>query len=170
MIVVLMGVTSSGKTTVGRLLAERLGAVFAEGDSYHPEANVAKMRSGKPLEDADRWPWLEAIAADMRRWLAEGRDAVVTCSALKRAYRSILCSAGDDVHIVHLTGDPTLIRTRMEGRVGHYMPVTLLPSQLSTLEPPADEEQVLTFDVRQTPEAIVEGILATLARRRRGQG
>jgi gluconokinase len=162
-VVVVMGVTSCGKTTVGELLAARLGARFAEGDAYHPPANVAKMRSGTPLTDADRRPWLEAIAADMRSWQASGQTAVVTCSALKRAYRDVLRRAGPDVRFVHLSGDPALIAARMAAREGHYMPASLLPSQLATLEPPDPDEQVITADVAAPPEAIVERILKALA-------
>lgn len=159
MIVILMGVTSVGKTTIGKLLAERMGATFAEGDSYHPAANVEKMRRGTPLSDDDRWPWLHAIADDLRTWIKEGKDAVVTCSALKRSYRDVLRSAGKEVRIVYLTGETPLIRTRMEGRVGHYMPVSLLPSQLSTLEPPTAEEGAVAIDVSDAPPVIVERIL-----------
>ena len=132
MVVVVMGVTSTGKTTVGKILAERLHARFAEGDEYHSAANVEKMRSGQPLNDGDRHPWLEAIAKDLHRWLEDGISAVVTCSALKRSYRDILRQAGSGVRFVHLKGDVDLIRRRMQGRHGHYMPVSLLPSQLET--------------------------------------
>jgi gluconokinase len=161
-VIVLMGVTSVGKTTVGRLLADRLAARFAEGDAYHPPANVAKMRSGTPLSDADRQPWLEAIAQDMRRWLAEGRSAVITCSALKRAYRDVLRQAGPGVRFVHLTGPVDLIAERMAGRRGHYMPPSLLPSQLATLEAPDGDEAAIRVDVAGTPEAIVAAILDQL--------
>lgn len=161
-VIVLMGVTGAGKTTVGRLLADRLGARFAEGDAYHPPANVAKMRSGTPLDDADRWPWLEAIRADMARWLAAGETAVVACSALKRAYRDLLRQAGPEVRFVHLAGDEALIAGRLAGRRGHYMPPGLLPSQLATLEEPVDEPDVLRIEVDDEPEAIVEQILARL--------
>ncbi|MDX6751962.1 gluconokinase [Geminicoccaceae bacterium 1502E] len=163
MIVVVMGVTSVGKTTVGLLLAEALEAHYAEGDSYHPPANVEKMRQGGALDDADRAPWLEAIAADMRRWQAEGRSAVVTCSALKRSYRDVLRGAGPGVRFAWLTGDPAVIRGRMEGRQGHYMPVTLLPSQLATLESPTDEPDVVAVDVAGTPGEVAQAVLRALA-------
>lgn len=161
-VIVLMGVTGAGKTTVGELLAARLGARFAEGDAYHPPANVAKMRGGTPLQDADRWPWLEAIRAELARAIAGGETVVVACSALKRAYRDVLRRAGPGVHFVHLTGDPGLIAGRLAGRRGHYMPPALLPSQLATLEDPAGEPDVLPVAIEASPEAIVERILAAL--------
>lgn len=158
--ILLMGVTGAGKTTVGRLLAERLGARFLEGDAFHPEANVAKMRSGIPLDDADRWPWLEAIRAELVRAIAGGETVVVACSALKRAYRDLLRRAGPGVRFFHLTGDPGLIAGRLAGRRGHYMPAALLPSQLATLEDPAGEPDVLAVGIETDPEAIVARILA----------
>ncbi len=157
-----MGVTGVGKTTVGRLLAERLGARFLEGDAYHPPANVAKMRSGIPLGDADRWPWLEAIRADLARAIAAGETVVVACSALKRAYRDRLRAAGPGVRFVHLEGDPALIAARLARRRGHYMPPSLLPSQLATLEDPRGEPDVLAVSIEGPPEAIVEAVLAAL--------
>ncbi len=160
-ILVLMGVTATGKTTVGRLLAARTGWHFAEGDAYHPPANIAKMRRGIPLEDADRWPWLAAIAADIARWRAAGQPAIVTCSALKRAYRDRLRRAGP-LHFVHLTGDPALLAARMAARRGHYMPPSLLPSQLATLEPPQDEPDVTSCDVAPPPAEVAARILAEL--------
>jgi gluconokinase len=165
LVIVVMGVTSVGKTTIGKLLAERLGARFAEGDSYHSAANVEKMRSGVPLEDADRWPWLEAIRADAATWLASGTPAVITCSALKRRYREILRGAGAGLRFVHLTANRVLIADRMAGRQGHYMPPSLLPSQLATLEPPGPDEDVIEVDVAGEPAAIVDAILAQLSRR-----
>ncbi len=160
-IIVLMGVTSTGKTTIGRLLAERTGWRFAEGDSYHPSANVEKMRRGIPLEDADRWPWLAAITEDIRAWRERGEHAIVTCSALKRAYRDRLRRAGP-LRFVHLTGDPKLLAARMAARRGHYMPPSLLPSQLATLEPPEGEPDVLTLDVTPPPAEIAARILEEL--------
>ncbi len=156
-----MGVTSTGKTTVGRLLAERTGWRFAEGDAYHPAANVAKMRSGIPLEDEDRWPWLAAIARDIAAWRRAGESAIVTCSALKRAYREVLRRAGP-LRFVHLTGDPELLAARIAARRGHYMPPSLLPSQLATLEPPESEPDVVTFDVAPPPAEIASAILSRL--------
>ncbi len=160
--IVLMGVTGAGKTTVGERLAARLGARFVEGDAYHPPANVAKMRAGTPLEDADRWPWLEAIRADLARWLAAGETAVVACSALRRAYRDVLRGAGPGLRFVHLVGPGELIAARLADRRGHYMPPGLLPSQLATLEDPADEPDVLPVAIDGPPEAIVRTILERL--------
>lgn len=157
-----MGVTSVGKTTVAGLLAEALGARLAEGDSYHPPANVEKMRAGHALDDADREPWLEAIAADMRRWQQRGENAVVTCSALRRRYRDLLRASGPDVRFAWLTGDPALIRARMEGRRGHYMPVSLLSSQLATLEPPEAEPDVFQVEVSGSPREIARAVLQAL--------
>lgn len=164
LVIVVMGVTSVGKTTIGKMLARRLGALFAEGDSYHPVRNVEKMRGGTPLDDDDRRPWLEAIRRDAAGWLASGKRAVVTCSALKRRYRDVLRGAGEGVRFVHLTGDRELIARRMAGRQGHYMPPSLLPSQLATLEAPGADEDVLSVDVAAAPDAVVEAILATLSR------
>jgi gluconokinase len=161
-LLVVMGVTSVGKSTVGRILAERLGAVFAEGDDYHPPANVAKMHSGTPLDDDDRRPWLEAIARDLERWRAEGRSAVVTCSALKRSYREILRGAGPNVRFVHLTGEAPLIARRMAGRSGHFMPPSLLPSQLATLESPDPAEGAISIDVIASPAEIAAAIMERL--------
>jgi carbohydrate kinase (thermoresistant glucokinase family) len=158
---VIMGVASSGKTTVGRLLAQRLGVPFAEGDVYHPAGNVAKMSRGEPLDDDDRRPWLEAIARDIARWCERGEGAVVGCSALKRSYRDIL-RGGGRVRFIHLSGAADVIRERMAARRDHFMPVTLLPSQMATLEAPGDDEDAITVDVSGTPEQIVAAILQRL--------
>jgi gluconokinase len=133
--VVVMGVSGSGKTTVARQLVDLLGWPFAEGDDFHPPANVAKMRSGTGLTDADRGPWLEAVA----RWIGEqesaGRSAIATCSALKRAYRTALRRDHPSVWFVHVTSVPDALQHRLETRGGHYMPASLLASQLEILEP-----------------------------------
>ena len=134
MILVVMGVAGSGKTTVARMLAERLGWRFQEGDALHPPGNVAKMSAGTPLTDDDRWPWLHAIAAVIDGWRAEGASGIVTCSALKRAYREILVGGRADVRLVHLAGDKALIAARMAARKGHFMPTALLDSQACTGE------------------------------------
>lgn len=160
-VIVLMGVTSSGKSTIGAMLAQRLGAVLAEGDAYHPPANVAKMSRGEPLDDADRAPWLRAIAADITRWNQRSKTAIVTCSALKRSYRDIL-RGGGEVRFVHLGGSTELLNTRMAGRRNHFMPLSLLPSQLATLEPPGADEQAIEVDIGQSPEVIVERVLAEI--------
>ena len=159
--IVVMGVTGVGKTTIGRLLAARAGCPFVEGDDLHPAANVAKMSAGQPLDDADRLPWLTAIAREIDLALAEGRTMVVACSALKRSYRQVLGGSDCRVIFVHLTGDPTLIASRIAGRKDHFMPPQLLASQYATLESPDD----LNFAVDASPEVIVAAIEAELGRR-----
>jgi gluconokinase len=161
MVIVVMGVSGSGKTTVGRLLADALSAEFAEGDAYHPPANIEKMRRGIALEDADRWPWLDTLGAQIERWLAAGTTVVLTCSALKQRYRDVLAKGRPGVRFVHLHGDKALIRRRLDRRRGHYMRATLLDSQFTALEPPGD---AITVDVAGTPEAIVAKIVQHLGR------
>jgi gluconokinase len=138
---VLLGVSGSGKSTVGRLLAPKLGAVFLEGDDYHASANVAKMRAGVPLADADRWPWLQAIGQSIAGHIGSGRPVVVACSALRVAYRSALeTAAHHPLVFIHLTIDPRILAARMQARRQHFMPTSLLESQLATLEPLRDDE------------------------------
>jgi gluconokinase len=160
MVIVLMGVSGVGKTSVGMLLAAALGGEFVEGDSYHPPANVEKMRRGIPLEDADRRPWLETLAREIGAWLEAGRTMVLACSALKRSYRAIL-RGRQDVRFVHLKGSAALIRARLAARRGHYMPASLLDSQLAALEEPLD---AITVDVSGTPAEIVAAIMSALGR------
>jgi gluconokinase len=162
MIVLLMGVSGAGKTTVGAQLAAALGATFHEGDAFHPPANVAKMARGEPLNDDDRRPWLVAIAAAMGRAAQAGDGAVFACSALKRSYRDILRGACPNLRLVHLAGGEDLIRDRLAARRGHFMPPQLLPSQFRTLEPPAAAEHAIVVDIAQPPDAIVAAILAAL--------
>ena len=149
-----MGVCGSGKTTVGEVLAQELAWPFFDADDFHPEANVAKMASGQPLTDADRWPWLDGLAEEMQRLLARGGHAVLACSALKEVYRSRLQRAGD-VRIVYLKGDQATIGARLAERHHKYMPASLLPSQFAALEEPAD---ALVVDIRQSIAAQVQCI------------
>lgn len=158
-ILVVMGVAGSGKTTIGRALAERLGWRFQEGDALHPPENVARMSAGIALTDADRWPWLDAIAAVIDRWRAEGASGVVTCSALRRRYRDILVGDRPEVRLVFLHGDQALIAARMARRQGHFMPPALLASQFATLEPPGPDERPISIAI----EAEVPAIVARLA-------
>ena len=156
MVLVLMGVSGSGKTTVGELLARELGWTFIEGDGFHPAANVEKMRAGKPLTDADRRPWLNALRERIDRACTSGENVVLACSALKHAYQEYL--ERDDpacVEYVYLHGDEELIRRRLAARKGHFMNPNLLHSQFETLEPPASATRV---DVAPPPEAIVAEI------------
>jgi gluconokinase len=164
--IVVMGVSGSGKSTLLRALADELGWPAAEADDFHPPANVARMRSGTPLTDQDRWPWLEALAA----WIGEreraGQNALVTCSALRRAYRDLLRRGHESVWFVHLVVEPAAIADRLEHRRGHYMPAALLSSQLETLEPlDPDEPGASVGADRPTPEIAAE-ILARLRQAR----
>jgi gluconokinase len=155
MIVVLMGVSGSGKSTIGKPLAERLGYPFLDADEFHPPANVTKMASGTPLTDEDRKPWLQKLNGMLR----ERSDAVLACSALKDSYRQILSKGLADCRFVHLRGSLELIRSRLAERKHRYMPASLLESQFATLEPPAS---ALAVDVAQPPERCVEEIFAGL--------
>jgi gluconokinase len=161
-VVVIMGVAGTGKTTIGPLLAARLGVPYAEGDDFHPEANIAKMSAGIPLDDADRWPWLDAIGT----W-AHGRaglGGVVSCSALKRSYRDALRATAPGLVFLHLTGDRALITERMTHRQGHFMPTALLDSQFATLQPLQADEPGVAVDVSGTPEEITERAVAALGK------
>lgn len=153
--VVVGGVSGSGKSTVGRALAERLGVPFEDGDDLHPQANVEKMRAGEPLTDEDRRPWLIEVAG----WLAEREAGVIACSALRRTYRDLLRSEAD-LEILMLQGDPELISSRQAARGQHFMPTGLMASQFATYEPLSPEEDGRTVDVGQDVEAIVEEFLA----------
>ncbi len=160
-----MGVSGSGKSTVGENLAQQLGAAYQEGDALHPAANVDKMSHGIPLTDADRRPWLQAIAAIIDGWLQHGQAGVVACSALKRAYRDILIGGRKGVALVYLEGSHALIAERMAARHGHFMPTALLDSQFATLEPPGAEENPIIVSVAASPEAIVAAIVQQLKAR-----
>ena len=160
--IVVMGVSGSGKSTVADGLVERLGWAFAEGDDFHPPANVDKMRAGQPLDDDDRWPWLRHLADWIGEHERKGESVVVTCSALKRAYRDVLGDGHPSVWFAHVTADAALIRDRMEHRSGHYMPVSLLESQLALLEPLQDDEPGESVSGAGAPETVVDELLATL--------
>jgi gluconokinase len=160
-LVLVMGVSGAGKSTIGALLAERLGVDFADADAFHPPANIAKMSAGQPLSDADRWPWLDAIGT----WLVErsAQGGVVTCSALKRAYRDRLRAACPTLRLLHLAGDAALIGARQAARADHFMPPSLMASQFATLEPPAPEEGCITLSVAPPPAEVVAAALAAIA-------
>ncbi|ANW20950.1 gluconokinase [Streptomyces clavuligerus] len=159
-VVVVMGVAGTGKTTIGPLLAESLGVPYAEGDDFHPPANIAKMSSGTPLDDDDRWPWLDAIG----HWAHSraGLGGVVSSSALKRAYRDRLRAAAPGAVFLHLTGGRELIERRMSERTGHFMPTALLDSQFATLQPLEEDEAGHAVDVSGTPEEIAARAVAAL--------
>ena len=163
-VLVVMGVSGSGKTTVAKELAEALGWTFEEGDDLHPAANVAKMRAGHPLDDEDRKPWLDAIG----RWIDDeakkGAPAVITCSALKRVYRDQIRADRPQVTFVFLEGSKSLIADRLAHRHGHFMPPSLLDSQFEALEEPEPDEPVITVDIAKSPEAQVADIEHALGR------
>jgi gluconokinase len=159
MVIIIMGVTGAGKSTIGRLLAAKLGWPFFDADDFHPKANVEKMHSGRPLTDADRAPWLAALRVLITDYVRQGRDAIIACSALKAEYRARLRVDAQRVVFVYLTGDPALIRTRLAARQGHFMPPALLDSQMALLEPPTDG---VCVDVTLTPAMIVENIREAL--------
>jgi gluconokinase len=161
-VIVVMGVAGSGKSTIAADLARRLGWRFAEGDAFHPPANVAKMREGVALGDADRWPWLDAIAAWIADTRAPGERCVVACSALKRTYRERLAAGRDDVRFVYLQGAYDLVARRMAARSGHYMPLALLRSQFDTLEEPGSDENPVVLSIERPPEELAHRIVEVL--------
>jgi gluconokinase len=162
---VVMGVSGSGKTTVGELLAKRLGWAFMEGDRLHPPANVEKMRQGIPLTDADRWPWLDRIGEELKSWAGEDKSGVLTCSALKRACRDRIRAARPDVRFVYVKGSEALIAARVAARHHEYMPASLLRSQFDTLEEPTlGEPGVVTVDAGGTVGEEVAEVIAALDR------
>lgn len=156
---VVMGVSGCGKSEIGRRLAERLGARSIEGDAFHSDTNIEKMRAGVPLGDADRHAWLLSLQAQLRGARVMGESAVLSCSALKRRYRDILREADPDLIFVHLDGDRDLIAARMQSRSGHYMPLSLLDSQCRDLEPLQPDEKGVRLDVAMPPERLIEQIL-----------
>ncbi|WP_406263641.1 gluconokinase [Streptomyces sp. NBC_00191] len=163
-VVVVMGVAGCGKSTIGRLLAEKLGVSYAEADDFHPPANIAKMAAGQPLDDDDRRPWLTAIAGWIRDRGRAGEGGVVSCSALKRRYRDMLCEAGSQVWFLHLTVERALVGERVAARSDHFMPVSLVDSQFEALEPLQSDEPGVAVDASATPEEIVREAVARLSR------
>jgi gluconokinase len=159
--IVIFGVSGVGKTTVGKLLARELGWRFLEADDFHPASNLEKMRSGHPLTDKDRWPWLEQLRQQIERSLSAGENAVLACSALKRSYRDHL-RISDEVNFVFLRGDYALVEKQLRSRHGHFMNAKLLQSQFDDLEEPQPDENVLTVELGPTPEKIVDRIEAEL--------
>lgn len=160
--IVVMGVCGCGKSTVGRALAQRLRVAFVEGDEWHPPRNVALMRSGTPLSDEDRAEWLALLAGRLAAANAAGQGVVLTCSALKRRYRDVLRADSPGLRFVHLHGTRELLESRMAARSGHYMPPSLLQSQLDTLEPPGADERAISLDIASPPETLVDHVLAQL--------
>jgi gluconokinase len=161
-VIVVMGVSGSGKSTIAAMLAHRLHWIYEDGDWFHPESNVEKMHHGEPLTDEDRWPWLRAIAAWIDKTRQSGGHGIVACSALKRAYRDVLVGARRDVRIVFLKGDRDLIARRVAARADHFMPPSLLDSQFATLEEPTADERPIVVSIRPHPREIVDAIVAKL--------
>jgi gluconokinase len=156
---VVMGVSGSGKSLIGAAFARALGVDFVEGDKYHSAENVEKMKAGIPLTDKDREQWLRALAARLRQAQDTGTGLVVACSALKRSYREILRAAAKDLRFVFLRGERSLIAERLAGRTGHYMPASLLESQITTLEEPSPDEDAWVIDVNDSPENIIAALI-----------
>jgi carbohydrate kinase (thermoresistant glucokinase family) len=161
-IAVVMGVSGSGKTTIAAGVARQQGWTLLEGDAFHPPANIAKMQAGTPLTDADRWPWLQAIAARADELRADGQSAIVACSALKRAYRAILIGQRPDTVLVYLRGSKALIGERLAARKGHFMPPGLLDSQFATLEEPGPDEHPLVVDITGDSDATIAQVVLQL--------
>lgn len=161
MVIVIMGVSGSGKTTVGRLLAMTLGWAFSDADDFHPPANIAKMSQGVPLDDSDRRPWLESMSQSIRGWLSESKNVVLACSALKGAYRDKLVVDPSNVRLVFLKGTYEQIMERMSDRKDHFMPPGLLESQFEILEVP---DEALVVNIDRSPREIVEKIINWLGR------
>jgi gluconokinase/shikimate kinase len=162
-VLVFMGVSGCGKSTVAALLSGRLGWPFEEGDSLHPQANIDKMSAGHPLTDDDRWPWLEKVAEWIEARLDAGENALITCSALKRSYRDMLNRRGTGVQFVYLAGAKETISTRLASRQGHFMPPDLLDSQFADLEEPTPDEPALRIDVGPAPAVIADEVVKAFA-------
>jgi gluconokinase len=162
LVLVLMGVSGCGKSTVAALLSGRLGWPFEEGDALHPQANVDKMAAGHPLSDEDRWPWLEKVAEWIEERLDFGENGIVTCSALKRSYRNLLNRGASGIVFVYLAGDEPTIAARLAVRLGHYMPTSLLASQFADLEEPGSDEPAVRVDIGPAPVVIAQQIIDQL--------
>lgn len=162
LVLVLMGVSGCGKTTVGAILASRLGWPFEDGDALQPQSNVEKMKAGHPLTDVDRWPWLEMVAKWIEQRLDRGENGLIACSALKRSYRDILNRRGSGVMFVFLAGSKEMIASRLVARHGHFMPPSMLDSQFADLEEPSSDEPAVRVDVGPTPDKIAESIMQKL--------
>jgi gluconokinase len=162
-VIVVMGVSGSGKSTIASMLAHRLHWTYEDGDWFHPKSNVEKMHHGEPLTDEDRWPWLRAIAAWIDKTRRDGSHGIVACSALKRAYRDILVGERPDVRLVFLKGDRDLVARRIAARNGHFMPSSLLDSQFATLEEPVADERPIVVSIAPHPREIVDAIVRKLA-------
>jgi gluconokinase len=160
---IVMGVSGSGKSTIGETLAARLGWPYEDADKFHPASNVAKMSAGHPLTDEDRWPWLKAIAAEIDRTCSAGGHVVIGCSALKRAYRDVLVRGRSDIRLIYLDGTQALIADRLSLRKGHFMPPGLLASQFATLEPPTSDERAVTVSIDAQVEVVVDRIIGQLS-------
>jgi len=161
-VLVVMGVSGSGKTTIAALLAGRLGWEFEDGDDFHPPANVAKMHGGTPLTDEDRWPWLRSMSSWVDVTRGTGRHGVLACSALKRAYRAVLVGDRSDVRLVYLQGSRELIGARQAARQGHFMPAGLLDSQFAALEEPEAEERPIVASIAPRPQRVVQDLVTQL--------
>jgi gluconokinase len=170
LVVVLMGVSGSGKSTTGAALSRQLGWPFRDADTFHPPSNVEKMSKGLPLTDADRAPWLAAIARWIDERLGAGEPGIVSCSALKRAYRRTIIGDRNGVALVYLAGDKALIADRMRARKHHFMPVSLLDNQFATLEEPRDDERPVVVSIAPTPERVAAAIITALGLEARAAG
>jgi gluconokinase/shikimate kinase len=162
LVLVLMGVSGCGKTTVGTILAGRLGWPFEDGDALQPQSNVEKMKAGHPLSDLDRWPWLDLVAKWIDTRLDRSENGLIACSALKRSYRDVLNRRGSGVVFVFLAGSKEMIASRLVARHGHFMPPSMLDSQFADLEEPSSGEPAIRVDIGPTPDVIAQGIMQEL--------